>query len=217
MRVLSIGLLSLSLLSGACATSSQGPSLTERRDAIRQTNAEHRAEFEQTYRGEEGFQSTRWSMSTREVATLYPGAQAVNPMLLFVHTEVVDRPANVSFFFTEDRLALVSVEFIPPEDVRSAYSDVDSLLTTKYGQPEIDENSILQAYARGASTREAEHTFELRRVWNTRETRIELIGHRAGDQRVLDLHYVSHVLGARVQEDSKKETTRHQGERLKEL
>lgn len=217
MRVLSIGLLSLSLLSGACATSSQGPSLTERRDAIRQSNTEHRAEFERTYRGEEGFQSTRWSMSPQEVKALYPSAQVVSPMILFVNTQVVERPANVYFFFTEGRLALVSVEFIPPEDVRSGYSDLDSLLTKKYGTPVIDEDSILQAYKSGRGTREAQRNYDLRRVWDTRETRIELIAHRAVDQRVLDLHYESRVLGARVQEDLKKETARHQRERLKDL
>jgi hypothetical protein len=216
-RVLSIGLLSLSLLSAACATSSQGPSLTERRDAIRQSNAENRAEFERTYRGQEGFQSTRWSMSPQEVMALYPGAQPVSPMILFINTQVVERSANVYFFFTEDRLALVSVEFIPPDDVRSGYSDLDSLLTTKYGRPVVDEDSLLQAYASGRRTHEAERNYDLRRVWDTRETRIELIGHRAVDQRVLDLRYESLVLGARVEADLKRETARHQRERLKEL
>lgn len=218
MRALTGSLLSLSLFLGACATSSQGPSLAERRDAIRQANVERQANFEKNYRGQEGFQSTRWSMSSNEVRALYPGVQQVSPMILAVNTEVVEHPAVVYFYFTQDRLALVSVEFSQPNDVRASHEELVSLLMSKYGPPSSNEDSTSRAgYVRSADEIKAQLNYDLRTVWTTHETRIQLIGHRTPDQKVLDLQYESTVLGVQVLKELAEETARHQRNQLKDL
>lgn len=218
MRPLSGGLLSLSLLLGACAASSQGPSIAERRDAIRRANAEQEADFQKNYRGQEGFQSTRWSMSPNEVRALYPRAQQVSPMVLAVNTEVVERPAVVYFYFTQDRLALVSVEFSQPNDVRAEHRELVSLLTSKYGSPSAYEDSASHdGYVRSADELNDQLNYELRTAWTTHESRIQLIGQRSPDQKVLDLQYESTVLGAQALKDLAAETARHRSKQLKDL
>ncbi|MFP2904189.1 hypothetical protein ACLESD_03760 [Pyxidicoccus sp. 3LFB2] len=142
-------LLPLCFLVTACGSSARHQSLLERREAIRASNAEHEAAFIETYRSRDGFQDTRWGMSPEEVKALYPGASMVSTKGdMRARLRVVDRPAIVSFFFTQDKLAIITVQFASPDPLRDEFSALSELLGMKYGTPTSRVDTAAEAEAR---------------------------------------------------------------------
>jgi hypothetical protein len=139
-------LVPLCFLVAACGTSARQQALLERRDAIRTANAEHQEEFIRTYRGDDGFQDTRWGMSPEEVKALYPEASMTSSEGdLRATTEVADRDATVDFFFAMDKLAAVVVQFEAPDPLREEFGSLSELLRMKYGQPVAERDTTADA------------------------------------------------------------------------
>ncbi|WP_426734862.1 hypothetical protein [Myxococcus faecalis] len=115
------------LLAGGCGSRHHGPTVHERRAAIR-------AEHERKYGGE-GFQSTHWGMSRAEVRALYPEALVTAREDLVVSTTLAERPARVFFLFAGDKLGSVFVRFATPEVLRDEHQQMVEVLNAKYGRP----------------------------------------------------------------------------------
>ncbi|MCK8502095.1 hypothetical protein [Myxococcus fulvus] len=115
------------LLAGGCGSRHHGPTVHERRAAIR-------AEHERKYGGE-GFQSTHWGMSRAEVRVLYPEALVTAREDLVVSTTLAERPARVFFLFAGDKLGSVFVRFATPEVLRDEHQQMVEVLNAKYGRP----------------------------------------------------------------------------------
>jgi hypothetical protein len=148
----------------------------ERREAIRSSNAAHEAEAFQTYRGGDGFQETRWGMSPEEVQTLYPDARRTTSRGdLRATTEVADRSATVDFFFVQDKLAAVEVEFDTSAPLREEFDALSELLGMKYGQPVADKDTAAEAEERlsyyESENRRTESTATLRELGTGRRSR----------------------------------------------
>ncbi|MFP2924972.1 hypothetical protein ACLESO_07090 [Pyxidicoccus sp. 3LG] len=129
-------LVPLCFLVAACGASTRHQALLERREAIRASNAAFQEEFIRNYRGGDGFQDTRWGMPPEEVQALYPGSRMSSTGgHLRATTVVVDREATADFFFTQGKLAAVSVQFHEPDPLREEFGSLSELLSMKYGEP----------------------------------------------------------------------------------
>ncbi|GEN10888.1 hypothetical protein MFU01_59250 [Myxococcus fulvus] len=115
------------LLAGGCGSRHHGPTVHERRAAIR-------ADHERKYGGE-GFQSTHWGMSRAQVRALYPEALVTAREDLVVSTTLAERPARVFFLFAGDKLGSVFVRFATPEVLRDEHQQMVDVLNAKYGRP----------------------------------------------------------------------------------
>ncbi|MFY1826815.1 hypothetical protein ACN47A_12925 [Myxococcus fulvus] len=115
------------LLAGGCGSRHHGPTVHERRAAIR-------ADHERKYGGE-GFQATHWGMTRAQVRALYPEALATAREDLVVATTLGERPARVFFLFAGDKLGSVFVRFATPEVLREEHQQMVEVLTAKYGRP----------------------------------------------------------------------------------
>ncbi|MCP3062809.1 brain acid soluble protein 1 [Myxococcus sp. K38C18041901] len=115
------------LLAGGCGSRHHGPTVHERRAAIR-------ADHERKYGGE-GFQATHWGMTRAEVRALYPEAAVTAREDLVVSTTLGERPARVFFLFAGDKLGSVFVRFATPEVLRDEHQQMVEVLTAKYGRP----------------------------------------------------------------------------------
>ena len=168
--------LPLCFLVTACGTSARHQALVERRDAIRASNAAAEQEFLENYRSRDGFQDTRWGMSPEEVKALYPGAHMTNTEGdLRVETRVVDRLATVHFFFTQDKLAVVRVQFANADPLRTEFSSLSELLVMKYGQPTKHVDTAAEAEDRlwelESSNDRVERNAKLRELGSGRRTK----------------------------------------------
>jgi hypothetical protein len=103
---------------------------------------------EPTAGASEGFQSTKWGMSTVDVRKLYPKA-TVQKEDLFVVTEIASHEAGVTFKFANDKLAEVRVAFhlsyASKNDFLTEYDRLKDLLTKKYGAPAKDREDWLNS------------------------------------------------------------------------
>ncbi|AKF87320.1 hypothetical protein MFUL124B02_41305 [Myxococcus fulvus 124B02] len=115
------------LLAGGCGSRHHGPTVHERRAAIR---ADHAGKY-----GGEGFQATNWGMSRAQVRALYPEALATAREDLVVSTTLAERPARVFFLFAGDKLGSVFVRFATPEVLRDEHQQMVEVLNAKYGRP----------------------------------------------------------------------------------
>ncbi|GHG68707.1 hypothetical protein [Comamonas sp. JC664] len=139
-------LLPLCLAATACGTSAKHQALIERRDAIRQMDAERELGARQDYRSMTGFQNTRWGMTKEEVLAVVPGAVQHNAWGdLGVTSVIADRPALVQYLFVEGQLAGVELHFPSPGAVRDHFHQVEELLTLKYGKPASRSDSAIDA------------------------------------------------------------------------
>ncbi|WP_408888738.1 hypothetical protein ACJ2CR_29895 [Myxococcus faecalis] len=115
------------LLAGGCGSRHHGPTVHERRAAIR---ADHAGKY-----GGEGFQATQWGMSRAQVRALYPEALVTAREDLVVSTTLGERPARVFFLFAGDKLGSVFVRFATPEVLRDEHQQMVEVLNAKYGRP----------------------------------------------------------------------------------
>lgn len=124
--MLRYGWLLLFLLVG-CGSRHHGPTVHERRAAIRAVHA-------QKYGSSDGFQSTSWGMTRDQVRAMYPDTQETSRGDLVLTTALAEHPAQVFFLFADGRLGSVFVRFATPTDVRNDHQEVVELLTSKYGR-----------------------------------------------------------------------------------
>ncbi|TQF15718.1 hypothetical protein FJV41_12045 [Myxococcus llanfairpwllgwyngyllgogerychwyrndrobwllllantysiliogogogochensis] len=131
-----------------CGSRHHGPTVHERRAAIRAVHA-------QKYGSSDGFQSTSWGMTRDQVRAMYPGTQETSRGDLVLTTALAEHPAQVFFLFADGRLGSVFVRFATPSDVRNDHQEVVELLTSKYGR----------AAKRGSSRRVQRYRESLDLAW----------------------------------------------------
>ncbi|MFY2556782.1 hypothetical protein ACN469_04075 [Corallococcus terminator] len=110
-----------------CGSRHHGPTVHERRAAIRASHAEK-------YGSSDGFQSTTWGMTRDQIRAMYPDTQETARGDLVLTTALAEHPARVFFLFADGRLGSVFVRFATPTNVREAHQEVVELLTAKYGR-----------------------------------------------------------------------------------
>lgn len=162
MRWKSALLLPLCLATTACGTSAKHQALIERRDAIRLADVEREQVALEQYRGANGFQDTRWGMTTPETLAALPAhARIVNEWGDVLVTDVVaGRRADVYYVFAQGQLTEVTLRFHAPGAVRGNFDSVEELLSMKYGKPGTREDSARDAEGRLALAQMANNLSE---------------------------------------------------------
>ncbi|RYZ42282.1 MAG: hypothetical protein EOO71_08720 [Myxococcaceae bacterium] len=148
MDVLVLGLV-LGLTVG-CSSRNRGPSQRALQQA-RQDWSRQGAD----YRSPEGFQTSRWGMTSSEVRDLYPDVTPLNSGAFFTRTEVAQLPAVVTFGFLADRLVTVEVEFPELRDLKGGQRLLRELLSEKYGPPVRLRNTAEEAQRKAGAYRTA--------------------------------------------------------------
>ncbi|MCP3103809.1 hypothetical protein LZ198_33485 [Myxococcus sp. K15C18031901] len=186
-----------------CSSAPKGPTMQERRAAIRDA-------YSKTYRGAEGFQAARWGMPLEEVRAAIPEAELGVDGVLRLKTTIADAPAEVSFGFLKERLAAVDVFFPEVKDELAFRGLLKDLLTRKYGTPrhprevrrEVKRGLIPQRFAADLApqaptpetlegTLAAKGAFKLVDRWVTGESLVNLGQWRLPDSGVMSIQYES--------------------------
>lgn len=128
----------------------------------------------------EGYLTTRWGMSKKQVKALFPKARAEGETLATT-TEVAGKSAIVVFVFAGDRLARVGVVFteryLNTNQYVLDFEAMCALVTRKYGAPTEDEErwsgELFRDDPEQLGTAVASGQHRRWTTWETPETEIE--------------------------------------------